>query len=55
MAAFRQMSFLADKPLTREIPRAVKQAGTGEAVFIEECVRFVLALGPEETARLAQV
>ncbi|GJE12786.1 ribonuclease HI [Methylobacterium longum] len=52
MAAFRQMSFLADKPLAREILRAVKQSGTGEAVFLEDCIRFVLALGPEETARL---
>lgn len=52
MAAFRQISFLADHSLARKILRAAKQAGTNEPVFLEDCVKFVLALGPEETARL---
>lgn len=52
MAAFRQMSFLADTLLADEVLRAAKQSGIGEAVFLEDCIRFVLALGPKETARL---
>ncbi|TXN02585.1 ribonuclease HI [Methylobacterium sp. WL64] len=52
MAAFRPLSILVDFSLAREVSHAAKQSGTQEAVFLEECIRFVLALGPEETARL---
>jgi ribonuclease HI len=52
MEAFRQLSILVDIPLAREVSRAAKQSGTGQAVSIEDCIRLFLALGPEETARL---
>ncbi|MEA1833198.1 ribonuclease HI [Methylobacterium durans] len=41
-----------DRGLGLEVARAAKRAGTTPSALVEEAVRLVLALGPEETARL---
>lgn len=41
-----------DFALDLEVSRAAKRAGTTPAAFIEEAVKLVLALGPEEVGRL---
>ncbi|GEP06507.1 ribonuclease HI [Methylobacterium oxalidis] len=41
-----------DLALGLEIARAAQRAGTTPSAFVEEAVKLVLALGPEETARL---
>ncbi|CAA2160933.1 Ribonuclease HI [Methylobacterium brachiatum] len=41
-----------DLAIGLEVSRAAKLAGSTPAAFIEACVKLVLALGPEETARL---
>ena len=41
-----------DLALGLEISRAAKQAGITPAAFVETCIKLVLALGPEEAARL---
>jgi ribonuclease HI len=41
-----------DSALGLEVSRAAKRAGTTTSSFVEDALRLVLALGPEETARL---
>ncbi|KAB1070545.1 ribonuclease HI [Methylobacterium planeticum] len=41
-----------DSALGLEVSRAAKRAGTSTTAFVEDALRLVLALGPEETARL---
>ena len=51
-AARRTTQVPIDLALGLEISRAAKLAGTTPTAFVEGCVKLVLALGPEEAARL---
>ncbi|MDP4022846.1 ribonuclease HI [Methylobacterium sp. NEAU 140] len=51
-AARRTAPVQIDGALGLAVSRAAKQAGTTPSAFVEEAVRLVLALGPEEAARL---